>query len=61
MMTSDAHITDHAGTARGWVGYERGTMSVVLDGAATARGGSMGTSSNEITGNTAMLTVGYRR
>lgn len=61
MMSAEAHITDHDATARAWVGYQRGTMSVVLDGAVTARGGSMGSASSETTGNTAMLSVGYRR
>jgi hypothetical protein len=34
---------------------------MVLDGAVTSRGGSMGDASAQTTGRTAMLTVGYRR
>lgn len=61
MMTADTHMTDHDARAQAWVGYEYGNMSMVLDGALTSRGGSMGDASDQTTGRTAMLTVGYRR
>ena len=61
MMTADTHMTDHDARAQAWVGYEYGNMSMVLDGALTSRGGSMGDAEAQTAGRTAMLTVGYRR
>ncbi|MBA3456010.1 MAG: DUF3943 domain-containing protein [Deltaproteobacteria bacterium] len=61
MMTADTHMTDHDARAQAWVGYEYGNMSLVLDAALTSRGGSMGDARQQTTGQTAMLTVGYRR
>jgi hypothetical protein len=61
MVTDTTHMTDHDAKAQAWVGYEYGNMSMVLDGAMTSRGGSMGDASEQTTGRTAMLTVGYRR
>ena len=61
MMTADTHMTDHDARAQAWVGYEYGNMSMMLDGALTSRGGSMGDANAQTTGRTAMLTVGYRR
>jgi len=61
MMTADTHMTDHDARAQAWVGYDYGNMSMVLDGALTSRGGSMGDANAQTTGRTAMLTVGYRR
>jgi hypothetical protein len=61
MMTADTHMTDHDAKTQAWVGYEYGNMSMVVDGALTSRGGSMGDANAQTTGRTAMLTVGYRR
>ena len=61
MLTSKTNMKDHDARAQAWVGYEYGNMSMVLDGALTSRGGSMGDASAQTTGRTAMLTVGYRR
>ncbi len=61
MLTADTHMKDHDARAQAWVGYEYGNMSMVLDGAVTSRGGSMGDASEQTKGRTAMLTVGYRR
>jgi hypothetical protein len=61
MMNADAHMTDTDVRAQAWIGYQLGAMSVVLDGAATQRGGSMGSEHASTETRTAMLTVGYRR
>jgi len=61
MLTADTHMADHDARAQAWVGYSYGNMSMVLDGAVTSRGGSMGDVTEQTTGRTAMLTVGYRR
>ncbi|MCX5748386.1 MAG: hypothetical protein NT062_38525 [Proteobacteria bacterium] len=61
ILTADTHMTDHDARAQAWVGYEHGNLAMVVDGALTSRGGSMGDATDETTGRTAMLTVGYRR
>ncbi len=61
MMTADAGMTDHDARAQAWIGYRCGDTALVLDGAVTRRGGSMGDAHATTDGRSAMVSVGYRR
>jgi hypothetical protein len=61
MMTTKVHFADRDANAEAAAGYERGGVSVMLDGRLHQRHGSAGEVSDTTGERTAMLTIGMRR